>query len=391
MKNTFAPMLYKSDIGPRVKHAFFVSKAEMTAASQAQAAALQFSRSAWANSASNWEAIMRSVLGIVLASLLCSIPAHAASELISVEVGLGDITINKVPFLMAADNGIYARNGLEVHQFITPAAAELARRSGVIVPPETVREDIASAPLAVGGGSPAIYNAVYSGGIDRVVLLSLENRVRSHIIAAPDIRTVDDLRGKRLGYSSVGRANHIGLLSFARRMGWIPGSDFILIERANTISDITEGRADATLGGAVLVALAPEARLNDVADLAQYDLPFAGSGVMAERSWLSANRGTAARFVKSALEALALLKSDRPAFDASVAKWLNITDRVAQDRLYAAAMAFPDKPYPSVQGIRTIMEIYDSPEMRAHSAEDFYDSSFIEELDHPGILDALHR
>jgi ABC-type nitrate/sulfonate/bicarbonate transport system substrate-binding protein len=334
---------------------------------------------------------MRSVLGLVFASLLCPFSAQAATGLISVDVSLGDITINKVPFLMAADNGIYERNGLEVHQFITPNAAELARRSGVFVPPETVRENIDSAPLAVGGGSPAIYNTVYMGGIDRVVLLSLENTVRSHIIAAADIRTVEDLRGKRLGYSNLGRANHIGLLSFARRMGWIPGTDIILVERANTISDITDGRADATLAGAVLVALAPEAGLNDVVDLGQYDLPFAGSGIMAERGWLRANRGAAARFVKAALEALALLKTDRAAFDASVAKWLNITDGIARDHLYAEAMKFPEKPYPSAQGIRTIMEIYDSPEMRAYSAEDFYDSSFIEELDRSGILDALYR
>ena len=334
---------------------------------------------------------MRIILKIVLTVLLFPFPAHAASEPISVDVGLGDITINKVPFLMAADNGIYEQNGLAVNQFITPAAAELARRSGVIVPPETIREDIESAPLAVGGGSPAIYNAVYSGGIDRVILLSLENRVLGHIIAAPEIRTLGDLRGKRLGYSDVGRANHIGLLSFARRMGWAPGTDIILVERASTISDITEGRADGTLASAVLVALAPEAGLNDVVDLAEYDLPFAGSGVMAERSWLRANRDTAARFVNSALEALALLKSDRAAFDASISKWLNITDVAAQDQLYSAAMGFPEKPYPSVEGIRIIMEIYDSPEMREHSAEDFYDASFIEELDRSGTIDALYR
>ena len=334
---------------------------------------------------------MRFLLGIALAASLCPLCAPAASESISVDVGLGDITINKVPFLMAADNGIYERNGLSVNQFITPAAAELARRSGVIVPPETIREDIESAPLAVGGGSPAIYNAVYSDGIHRVILASLENRVLGHIIATPDIRSVEDLRGKRLGFSSVGRANHIGLLSFARRMGWIPGTDVILVERASTISDITEGRADGTQASAVLVALAPEAGLNDVVDLAEYDLPFAGSGIMAERNWLAANRDTAARFVKSAIEALALLKSDRAAFDASVAKWLNINDAEAQEQLYAAAMGFPEKPYPSAEGIRIIMEIYDSPEMRAHSAEDFYDASFIEDLDRSGVIDSLYR
>ncbi len=334
---------------------------------------------------------MRCFAGILLAAFVWSVSARAAETLIAVDVGLNDITINKVAFLIAADNGIYERNGLKVHQFITPEAAELARRSGVVVPPETVRADTDRSPIVVGGASPTIYGAVHKGEIDRVVVASLEDVVQGHIIAAPGIRTLDDLRGKRLGYSLPGRANHIGLLSFAKAMGWTPGRDIILVERASTISDITDGRADAILAGAVEVALAPKAGLNDVVDLEPYHLPFAGSGINVERSWLRDNRATAARFVKSAVEALALMKRDRRVFDAAVAKWLNIRDVAELDSMYAAAMDFPVKPYPSIEGIRTIMEIYDTPQMRVHSVKDFYDSSFIEELERSNYLDALYR
>ena len=334
---------------------------------------------------------MRNVVGIVLASFLGLLPAQAAEGLVSVDVALGDVSINKVPFLMAADNGIYERNGLDIHQFITPNAAEVARNSGVVVPPETVRADIDTAPIAVGGGSPTIYRAVHTGGIDRVVLATQEGVVKSHIIGKPELRSVEDLRGKRIGYSSTGTVTHVGLLSFAQVMGWEPGMDIILIERANTIGAILEDRVDATMASAMLVALAPEAGLNDVVDLEQYDIPLAGSGVMAERAWLAANRDTAARFVRSAVEAVAFMKRNRAAFDASLAKWFNITDDVTQERMYAAVMDFPNKPYPSVEGIRAMMEVYDSPQMRTRRAEEFYDSSFIEELDRDGTLDALYQ
>lgn len=334
---------------------------------------------------------MTRIVGIMLASLLWLAPAHAAEGLVSVDVALGDVSINKVPFLIAADNGIYERNGLDIHQFVTPNAAEVARNSGVVVPPETVRQDIDTAPIAVGGGSPTIYRAVHTGGIDRVVLATQEGVVKSHIIGIPEIRSVEDLRGKRLGYSSAGTVTHVGLLSFAQAMGWTPGVDVILVERANTIGAILEGRVDATMASAMLVALSPEAGLNDVVDLRQYDIPLAGSGIMAERAWLADNRDTAARFVKSAVEAVALMKQDRAAFDASLAKWFNITDALTQERMYSVVMDFPNKPYPSVEGIRAMMAIYDSPQMRMHMAEDFYDSSFIEELDREGVLDALYE
>ena len=85
------------------------------------------------------------------------------------------------------------------------------------------------------------------------------------------------------------------------------------------------------------------------------------------------------------------MKQDRDAFDASLEKWFNITDEVTQERMYAVVMDFPIKPYPSVEGIRAMMEVYDSPQMRMHTAEEFYDSSFIEELDRSGYLDALYQ
>ena len=62
---------------------------------------------------------------VLLGLLLClaALPSRAADKLIPLDVALGDVSLNKVSFLIAADTGIYARNGLDVHQFITPGAA----------------------------------------------------------------------------------------------------------------------------------------------------------------------------------------------------------------------------------------------------------------------------
>ena len=42
---------------------------------------------------------------------------EAKGEPLSVELSLGDVSLNKVAFLVAADNGIYEKNGLKVRQF----------------------------------------------------------------------------------------------------------------------------------------------------------------------------------------------------------------------------------------------------------------------------------
>lgn len=332
---------------------------------------------------------MRKTLSALILTLLWPLHAFAADELVSVDLALGDVSISKVPFLMAGDHGVYERNGLDVHQYLTPHAVEIASHSGVIVPPEYAREDIDSAPLGIMGASPTIYRAVHTGGIDRVALVTHEAVARAHIIGLPEIRSAEDFRGKRLGYSSVGTVTHVGLMTFARHMGWTPGVDVELVDRGNTIGAIQEGRVDGAWVTAVVIALAPEAGLADIVDLGDYNLPLAGSSVMAERSWLAENRETAARFVKASVDAVVLMKTDRQAFDSTLAKWFNITDEETLSRIYAEVSGFPDKPYPAADGIRMMMEIYDTPEMRAHAPEDFYDSGFIAALDESGYLDEV--
>ena len=81
------------------------------------------------------------------------------------------------------------------------------------------------------------------------------------------------------------------------------------------------------------------------------------------------------------------MRRDRKVFDAAVAKWFNITDAATRDGMYAYVNKFQKKPYPAVDGIKQIIALYDSPQMKTHTPEEFYDSSLIAELDKSGFLD----
>jgi len=319
-------------------------------------------------------------------------PAAAADRLVTLDVALGDVSLNKVPFLMAADAGIYARNGLDVRQFITPGAAQDARESGVIVPAQFVRADIGSAPISVGGASPMIYRVANdAAGIYLVALLTTEGTVRNTIITANTIARVEDLKGKRLGYSVPGAVTHLAALTFVKHMGWDPARDISLIGNGNSLNPLKEGRIDGALGSAMTFSMAPELNLKLLIDLTPYNFPVGGSSVLAERNWLRMNRDTAARFVRASNEALALMKRDRAAFNAALAKWFNVRDPLVQERMYREVEEIPQKPFPTVDGIKATLAFYDSPEMRKYKAEDFYDSSFMTDLDRSGFLDRLYR
>jgi len=329
------------------------------------------------------------VLAMALAAAV-PLPAHAQAPL-SLSVELGDVSLTKLPFVMAAEAGIYRRNGLEVRQFITPRAAELIRQSsGVIVPKEfigTGRGDI-----NIGGGSPTLVRQTSDARAPQRIILATNDPVsRFHIMSRQDIAKPEDLKGKRIGYSGVGALSHYVLILWARKMGWDPMQDISLMASGMGGELIKAGRVDAFAADEIAVGEAIHEGYRDLVDTAAYKFPMPGSGVNALRDWLPNNREAAARFIKSTVDALALIRNDKEAAFVAMAKWYGIKDARTQEHVYAQAVQLPAKPYPSVEGIKLMMDVYNYREMRVHKPDDFYDASFIAELDKSGYIDGLYK
>jgi NitT/TauT family transport system substrate-binding protein len=329
-------------------------------------------------------------LAVVFLLAAGALPA-GAQEPIKLRVGLGDVSLNKIPFVAAYEAGIYKKNGLDVEQTVTPAAAEVARRTGVIVPPEMVRSGGKETPIVIGGGSPLIVRWTSDAQADdRVIVGCTDQVVRWRIIGRPELASVDQLKGKRLGYSGYGAVTHYVALVFTSLMGWSPQQDLSLMSGANTMDALKSGRVDAIIASELHETLALAAGYKMLVDLAKYNLPNAGSGVNVSRAYLKSNQEAVRRFVKSTVEAIALVKRDKQAAFHAMAKWYNVTDPKQQEYFYREVANLPRKPYPSVDGIKKVMQVYNSHEMRKYKAEDFYDAAFIRELDQSKFIDGLY-
>src|SRR5690349_22025734 len=205
-------------------------------------------------------------------------PYAFAQEPIKLRVGLGDVSLNKIPFVAAYEAGIYKKNGLDVEQSVTPAAAEVARRTGVIVPPEMVRSGGKETPIVIGGGSPLIVRWTSDAQADdRVIVACTDQVVRWRIIGRPELTGVEQLKGKRLGYSGYGAVTHYVVLVFTRMMGWDPQRDLSLMSGANTVDTLKSGRVDALIASELHEVMALAAGFKIVVDLAKYNIPNAGS------------------------------------------------------------------------------------------------------------------
>ena len=158
-----------------------------------------------------------------------------------------------------------------------------------------------------------------------------------------------------------------------------------------SVAALKNRRVDALLASDFRYPMATAAGYKSVLDTSSWNVPFPGGGVNVSRSWLRDNRETARRFIRSLVEAIAVIKKDKEATFRAMTKWWGITDPRLREMIYEAAADKPNRPYPSVAGIRRVMEVYDSNEMRKYKPEDFYDDSFVRELDQTGFIDGLYK
>jgi ABC-type nitrate/sulfonate/bicarbonate transport system substrate-binding protein len=318
-------------------------------------------------------------------------PKTAGDRLV---VRLTDVSINKVPYIVAKEEGIFAKHGLDVDLYITAGAAETVKASNVNVPRQFVRVDEGGDPdFSTGGGSPTIVARTTNvRERDRVILATTDHIVRWHVFARPGITKLEELKGKRLGVSSFGSCTGFIARLIAHRMGWNPDQDLSILYGSLGVKWLQDGVVDAVLLDETPYAYAVSIGMKPLADLRPWNEPIPCSGVSATKSWLArpGNRDRAVRFLKALVESIARMKNEPAVVDRAIAKWFAITDAERQKLMRESAKEMPAKPYPAVAGIKKVMELYNYHEMRLHKPEDFYDDSLMREIDRSGFIDALY-
>ena len=136
---------------------------------------------------------------------------------------------------------------------------------------------------------------------------------------------------------------------------------------------------------------------NVLADVAALGLVYQHTSVATTRRFIRENPDTVRRYVKAQVEAVHRLKTDKETEIKVLSKYLaGLKDREILETAYARAVAdnkLPRKQYPTLEGIKTILEDLAETEPKAKTAkpEDCVDMRFVQELDKSGFVDKLYR
>lgn len=331
----------------------------------------------------------------VAALLAALLPLGCGSDRIPLRVELGTRGVSKLPFVIAKDQGLYEKHGLDVELWMPPPEFEGGREARRDLWTRLRLRDRVPADIFVDGAGPMIVQMATNAAAPRqIVIASTDCVSRLHIIARRGIDRLEELEGKRIGVSAHMRTttSYTALL-LADRMGWDPEQDISIVRNGRGLDRLDRGVVDAFVANERHYAEAVEAGFPILADTRSWNEPIAGNSVRVDPDWLAipSNRDAALRFLRAASEAIALLHADRELALDVLARWHGIRDPKAAAAVYDRAATMPRKPYPCYDGISRTLEIYDSHAMRAYDAEDFFDDSLVRELDESGFYDELSR
>jgi ABC-type nitrate/sulfonate/bicarbonate transport system substrate-binding protein len=118
--------------------------------------------------------------------------------------------------------------------------------------------------------------------------------------------------------------------------------------------------------------------------------------VSTTRAFIRENPDVVRRYVRSQVEAVHRIKTDREFGIKVLAKYLASSDKEILEQTYDDIRSdekLAPKQYPTLEGIKNILDplAETDPKAKAAKPEDFVDMRFIKELDDSGFIDELYK
>jgi len=287
-----------------------------------------------------------------------------------------------IPWI-AKEAKIFEKNGLDVEPV-------LLRGSG-----QTSQAMVSGSLFASSVAQPAVMLADLNGA-DLVNVAHGIAAQGSKLMVKPEIRKLEDLKGKKIGISSLGSAGDLLFGYVLRKYGIDTNREVFWLAVGNTaerLQALYSGSVDAADLTFPADAQAERKGFRVLLD-AKKEIVYPTASVVTRRKTIREDRDTVMRFVRSYVEGIAFLKQNKEFSQKVLAKYLRTNDPEYLEGAYTIfKQDFIATPYPITKGLEAIYDIvaFRRPEISSHSPEEFVDTSFVAELDKSGFIKRLYE
>jgi NitT/TauT family transport system substrate-binding protein len=321
-------------------------------------------------------------IGLCLASSAARTAAQPKME--RLHVGYSAQAGSLAPIWITKEAGIFKKHALDVELLFIPGGptAAAALLSGEV-------------PITVVGG-PAVISSNLAGS-DLVMIAGIVNTFAFQIVTVKSITSYQQLKGKRLGVNRYGASPDVAARFALKHMGIDPKELTILQlgEQSTRLQAMMAGQLEAAVFLPPITTMALKQGMNVLLDLAELGAEFQITGLGSSQKFLSQRRPTAVKFMHAFVEGVHYYKTHKPESMKIIAKYMKIDDMEAVGATYDyfAPKVVPRKPYPSLKGIRALIDLagVEKPEVRNITPERFVNTTILKEVDDSGFIDRLYR
>jgi ABC-type nitrate/sulfonate/bicarbonate transport system substrate-binding protein len=308
--------------------------------------------------------------------------AQGQSE--KVRVAISSISTSQVNVWVPLDTGFFKKQGLDV---------ELVYISGAPVGAAALMSG--EVAISQGGVIGSITSNMRGSGT--YIILGGADRFPYQLIAAPSIKTVSDLKGKRFAVSRIGSADHTATMFVLPKLGIQPDKDMNIVQ-VGSVPARFAALVNGSVQGALLIppetVKAKELGYRVLSNFADIEINYQQNGVYTTRSFITKRPDMLRRFAIAYSEGNHFIHTNSEGTQSIMRKYLHGDEKAIREAYTEVVLkATPKIPYPSKPGIQTLIDFLakTSPEAANTKPDDFIDSRFVKELEDNGLYAKLYK
>ena len=248
-------------------------------------------------------------------------------------------------------------------------------------------------PISAAAGSASVDASL--AGADMTMFGALVRVPAFYIMALPEIKSIEDLKGKSVGVTRFGSSTDFTMRYVLRKHGLEPVRDVTLIQTGDLFAAAAMLRTRAIVAAPFSSPTnlrAEEAGARMLMNMGKAGVYFPHDAFMARRAFLNANEDLVRRFLKAYSEAVYKLQNDPDGSKRAIKKYVRAEDARTLDAVYQYAVDYVDRiPYNTREGVQEVLNQIAARNPKAKDAkpESFYDDRFVKELDASGFYKQL--
>jgi NitT/TauT family transport system substrate-binding protein len=299
-----------------------------------------------------------------------------AQSLATFRVANGTSGENPAVLWVGVDQGIYRKHGLNVEVIFM--------RTGPLAMAALASGDVS----AVLTSSNNVLNLA-AGGVDVVAIATLINKPEGDLMARPEIKKADELRGKTVAIQSIGGGGWANNMLALDHLGLDPDRDkinfLVLGDQASRIQALETNRAQASWMGPTFSAPLKKKGYTVLLDLGHAPISYLGASLIARRATFREEQKLYESMLQGTLDAMRffLKPENKAAVLKSIARVLRLPRIEDAEAGYKSLLeSYSADLKPKTDGVKKIYSILArvNPKLQGLKPESIIDDSLIQKI-----------